>query len=312
LFEVVGFLHTPANTQESMTMRSVYGFTSSNFDSSKEDTTQKVANTIAPISACIYAKEHGISIPLITSNGEKKDFDCPFDDPTIFFNTEVPNPSPAFINPPPNDVCVTIQGTKLFYESKIAKFTETDVKRFELILRQDCYSFNCIQSILLANPEKKYSSLEELVQDTTLHETPYLILLLCRSGKGKIEFEPIIFTDVSLLHMVWKTNTGRSNRPKEGIKLINTALLEHKTTGKMTYKETKSTTVAHQRVSLNPFKALPSVASHPFSFPIKSTDIILKEVTPDWDLWHEVEKIRLKEEVDRLRALLALHGLSSE
>jgi hypothetical protein len=294
-------------------LKSLYGLNSKNCVA-KDDSSQKIANTLLPICACIYAKHKEIPILLFSSNGEKNNFNYPFDAPTPFFNTEVANLSPGFVNPPPNDVYVSYgDGKKEFYESKIAKFTETDAKRFELILRQDCYAFNCVQSILLNNPGKTFGNTEELIGTQGLQETPYLILLLCNSSEGRLAFEPIAFTDISLLHMIYKAETARS---KEAIKLINHSLNEYKTSGKITYKESKSSTVAHQKVSLFPFKALKNLSSHPFTFPIQSTDLILNQVRPDWNLWQEVEKARsvksLKEEVDRLRALLALHGLSSE
>ena len=66
----------------------------------------------------------------------------------------------------------------------------------------------------------------------------------------------------------------------------------------MTYKLNKTTTVAHQKVSLFPLRDINTLTTYKFEFRVKSTDLILKDVRSDTSLWQEIEKSSL---IDRIR-----------
>jgi hypothetical protein len=164
-------------------------------------------------------------------------------------------------------------------------------KKTELILRQDCYSFNLLQHLLLHNPGKRPSTLASLLADRTLQETPSLFLLLWQEN---VTFDCIVFTDRAVLQMI---AAAESARAKEAVALINASLHEFATKGTMTYKETKRHTVAHQKVSLFPLRDIAVLAAHPFPFSIKSSDLVFKPIRPDISLWQEIEKAHLKEQI---------------
>jgi hypothetical protein len=222
----------------------------------------------------------------------------------MLFDTEKPHCHTKFINPPPNDVCTTLNGTSNYYESKVVMFKGN---KTELILRQDCYAFNCIQHILLNNPSKTYTDTNDLLVDTTIIERPYLWMLIWKKLDGVIYFDCVVFTDVSILRMIKDADTPRA---KEALKLIDHSLADFASKGTMTYKENKTTTVAHQKVSLFPLRDINTLKSHTFEFRVKSPDIILKDVRSDTSLWQEIEKSRLictireqAEEICRLKTL---------
>lgn len=87
-------------------------------------------------------------------------------------------------------------------------------------------------------------------------------------------------------------------RAIEALKLTDISLSEFASKGVMTYKVNKSTTVAHQKVSLFPLRDIEALKVYKFAFRVKSTDIILKDVRSDTSLWHEIEKSRL---IDKIR-----------
>lgn len=212
--------------------------------------------------------------------------------PETKFDTEKAHSQHNFINPPPNDICATLSNSSNYYESKVVLYKE---KKTELILRQDCYAFNCIQSILINNPTKTYNDTNSLLSDMTIVERPYMWMLIWKKIDGIIYFDCVVFTDVSVIRMIKYADTPRA---REALKLTSASLSEFASKGLMTYKLNKSTTVPHQKVSLFPLRDIDALKVYKFEFHVKSTDIILKDVRSDTSLWQEIEKSRL---IDKIR-----------
>lgn len=309
---------TLSKSQASMPFLSLYGLTPDNC-CNKDDASEKVANALLPMSYSIYAEKHNIKIPLLGHHSSDTRClilkDC-FSGTSIRFDTELAYCIPSkFIHPPPNDIrvtrntCVAAGGVPYsenisWYESKVVLFKE---RKTELILRQDCYAFNCLQQIVTHNPNKKYQDVDALLNDTAIDETPYLFMLLWKKetdsmgqGTHQIRFDCIVFTDVMILRMIQDAKTARAS---QALLLINAMLKEYASKGTMTYKANKSGTVPHQKVSLFPLRDIPAFTHHRFAFPIQGTHLILKTVRPDTSLWQEVEKAHLVEEIQRLRQL---------
>ena len=133
-----------------------------------------------------------------------------------------------------------------------------------------------------------------------------------KTDLGIINFDCIVFTDISIIKMIRNAETSRS---KESVKLMNISLVQFSTHEKMTSKETKSHTVPHQKVSLFPLRDIPELKSYSFSFNVKSTNIILNDVRSDTNLWQEIEKSRLIERIkylerENIRITSLLNGVS--
>jgi hypothetical protein len=262
---------------------------------SKDQSSEKVANALLPIAYGLYSEDKKYPI-LLCNTLAVRNMKPRF--PTgIKFDTEKAQCHPKFIHPPPNDICATLTDTSDYYESKVVLYKE---KKTELILRQDCYAFNCIQTILIHNPTKTYKDIMSLLNDTAIVETPYLWMLLWKKIDGSIYFDCIVFTDVSIIRMIKDADTPRA---KEALKLIDNSLAEFSSKGVMTYKLNKTSTVAHQKVSLFPLRDIDTLKTYTFEFRVKSTDIILKDVRSDTSLWQEIEKSRLVDEIQRLKKL---------
>ena len=242
---------------------------------STTDCREKIINTLLPMSYGIYTK---CEIPLYKKSGTSQLSDCFGIDSQ--FETEKVHSCPQFINGPPSDVCVSRGEHKDYYESKVVIFKES---KTELILRQDCYGFNCIQNILLNNSQKSYNDITSLLSDDSITETPYLWMLMWNSETC---LDCVVFTDVSIMKMIYDAKTPRS---RKALEIINGALSEFSLKNTMTYKEAKNDTVAHQKVSLFPFRDRPYTPE----FRVKSTDVILEDVRPDINFWYEVRIKRL-------------------
>jgi hypothetical protein len=226
----------------------------------------------------------------------------------IKFDTEKVHHHIQFINPPPNDIRATLPNGSVYYECKVVLYKK---KKTELVLRQDCYAFNCIQNVLINNPTKTYQDTNGLLGDMTIVERPYMWMLIWEKTDSVIYFDCMVFTDVSVIRMIKDSDTPRA---KEALKLIDASLSEFASNGSMTYKLKKSTTVAHQKVSLFPFRDLAISKVHEFNFRVKSTDLILKDVRSDSNLWQVVDKIRLMDKIrlqdNEIRRLKKLCGES--
>jgi hypothetical protein len=173
--------------------------------------------------------------------------------PETKFDTEKAHGHPNFINPPPNDICATFSNSSNYYESKVVLYKE---KKTELILRQDCYAFNCVQSILINNPTKTYNDTNSLLNDMTIVERSYMWMLIWKKTDGIIYFDCVVFTDVSVIRMIKDADTPRA---REALKLIDASLSEFASKKTMTYKLNKSTTIAHQKVSLFPLRDIDGI-----------------------------------------------------
>ena len=280
-------------TLNGMGSSTLYGFTDANC-CAKDKSSEKVANALLPISYCMLAESRKLPLLLCKANGTPL---IPFSESfhgTTWIDTEKACSHMNFVHPPPNDVCMTRDGTCSYYESKAVTYKGKE--KTELILRQDCYSFNVLQHILMQNPGKRYDDVTALLADTTLVEHPYMLMLMWRS-EGIVSMDLVAFTDVAVLRMIVSAETERSSA---SIALINRALKEYATTGTMTYKETKKSTVPHQKVSLFPLRNVQELRSREFTFPVRSTEIVLGDVRPDISLWQEIAKSRLIEENQRL------------
>lgn len=267
----------------------LYGLTTTNC-CSKDQSSEKVANALLPIAYGIYSENNGYHIPVC--NNIVVDSIEPCFPPETKFDTEKAHSHPNFINPPPNDICTTLSKSSNYYESKVVMYKE---KKTELILRQDCYAFNCIQNILINNPTKTYNDTNSLLSDMTIVERPYMWMLIWKKTDDIIYFDCVVFTDVSVIRMIKDADTPRA---REALKLTDASLSDFALKGVMTYKLNKSTTVAHQKVSLFPLRDIDALKVYKFEFRVKSTDIILKEVRSDTSLWQEIEKSRL---IDKIR-----------
>jgi len=279
---------------EEMSDTSLYGLDTSNC-CSKKQSSEKVANALLPMSYGIYLADNNYLIPMC-NNIVVSSMETRFHT-GIKFHTEKANCHPKFINPPPNDICATLNDISDYYECKVVLYKET---KTELILRQDCYAFNCIQNILINNPTKTYKDTSSLLNDKTIVEHPYMWMLMWKNIDAIIYLDCVVFTDVSVIRMIKDANTPRA---KEGLKLIDNSLAEFSSKGLMTYKLKKSNTVAHQKVSLFPLRDINTLKAYNFEFRVKSTDLILKDVRSDTNLWQEIEKSRLIDEIQRLKKL---------
>jgi hypothetical protein len=219
-------------------------------------------------------------------------------DPNVFFFVDAKDDDDDneqdFINSPPNDLCVRseVHG-KEYFEAKLMLYKG---KSTQVILRQDCFGFNCIQNIFRNNPHlltptssaqaPAPASLEELLalslpdQTEPLKESPYLVMLLWTKDEstGDILFDHLIVSDVYLLQAIQnvanmdpanasskknkqptKESIEHTTRAKEAVKLIQNVLKQLSATGKVAYKPCKGSTVPHQKASLFPFRDWPEL-----------------------------------------------------
>jgi hypothetical protein len=274
----------------------LYGLSAANC-CKKDQRSEKVSNALLPISYGIYCEVNKVAVLLCNRKLEVDTFETCFDGSK--FETEKACVHPKFRHAPPNDICITRDDISKYNESKVVMYKES---KTELILRQDCFAFNCLQSIFLNNPSKIYKDTVDLLEDTTIVETPYLWMLLWKKTEEGIAFDCIVFTDISVIRMIKDANTERT---KEALKLIDRSLSQYESTGIMSYKEEKTSTVAHQKVSLFPLRDITPLSDHTFAFGVKSTDIVLQDVRTDTSLWQEIEKNRLRDTMNQMSAEIA-------
>jgi len=270
----------------------LYGFTTQNC-CAKDQRSQKISNSLLPISVGLYLNANNYNIPLCYSDFKLSTLDRCFHENSIF-DTEKPHIDPNFVNPPPNDVYVKSGDSFTFYESKVVMFKGNGT---ELILRQDCFSFNCLQHIIMNNSSKKYKDTDSLLSDELIIETPYLWFLLWENRNDQILFDCIVFTDVSVIRMI---KNAKTERAKEALKLIDRSLSDYESKGIMTYKENKKSTVAHQKVSLFPLRDIESLKNYQFNFNVKAIDTVIGEVQSDKNIWQDIEKNRLNDQIRNL------------
>ena len=251
---------------------------------------EKTANTLLPLS---YICKTDSNCTLLSRAGISKYSFPNLSNATI--ETEKPWKHDKYLNLPPNDIAVHSSSETIFFEAKIVLYKGT---KTELILRQDCYSCNCIVSVVHHNPELACESLQELLSDTATVETPYLLVFLWNDISMKCDL--LVVTDVALLQMI---QDSKSARCTEAIKLIDKTVLTYKETGKVIYRQKKSDVVPHRKVSLFPFREEP-LKSFSLSFIIDIHDLVQGDISPDTSLWNKIVVCKLQQKILELEKKL--------
>lgn len=270
---------------------SLYGLNAENC-CKKKHTSEKVVNSLLPVSYLLFAKHHNIRISML--NRKLNIITAPDDMITtdMYISTEQSWQQPNFIHAPPHDICLKSDICNTYHESKVVLFKEHNT---ELILRQDCFAFNLLQ-VLLNNNSKQFLHVIDILDATDIQESPYIFLLLWKKRDSKILFDCLIITDVAILRMIHDAGTERS---KQALILIDKALADYHRSGQMTYKTSKKSTVPHQKVSLFPFRKIVTLRET-LTFEVESTSLILQEIIPDTSLWQLVEKSRMSIALDKV------------
>ena len=267
--------------------------------SDKDQTRQKTANVLLPLSYVLYANDNKIDIPYVTTRGIGVVCDEDLVDITHYDTEQSISDTKTFVNAPPNDVMVSRERISLAVDENVTmsiytqnRFLEVKVvlykgKDTELIIRQDFYALNLLASILKNNPNFKIEDLSE----SSLIETPFMLVLMWK--EDDIRLDMVCFSDVALLKRI---HMGKTSRCKEGMKLIVEKLTEYNTFGKITYKKEKSSVVAHRKISLFPFRGVDKITTE-HTFKVKSTDLVLQPVNTEKNLWAGIEIERLKAKI---------------
>jgi len=266
--------------------------------SDKDQTRQKTANVLLPLSYVLYANDNKIDIPYVTTRGIGVVCDRDLVDFTHYDTEQSISDTKTFVNAPPNDILVSRDRISLvvdedemvtmstytqgnFLEVKVVLYKGKDT---EIIIRQDFYALNLLASILKNNPNFKIEDLSE----SPLIETPFMLVLMWK--EEDIRLDMVCFSDVALLKRIYM---GKTSRCKEGMKLVSKNLTEYNTSGKITYKSEKSSVVAHLKISLFPFRGTDKIETE-HMFRVKSTDLVLQPVNIEKNLWVGIEIERLK------------------
>ena len=266
--------------------------------SDKDQTRQKTANVLLPLSYVLYANDNKIDIPYVTTRGIGVVCDRDLVDFTHYDTEQSISDTKTFVNAPPNDILVSRDRISLvvdedemvtmstytqgnFLEVKVVLYKGRDT---EIIIRQDFYALNLLASILKNNPNFKIEDLSE----SPLIETPFMLVLMWK--EEDIRLDMVCFSDVALLKRIYM---GKTSRCKEGMKLVSKNLTEYNTSGKITYKSEKSSVVAHLKISLFPFRGTDKIETE-HMFRVKSTDLVLQPVNIEKNLWVGIELERLK------------------
>jgi hypothetical protein len=268
--------------------------------SDKDQTRQKTANVLLPLSYVLYANDNKIDIPYVTTQGIGVLRDGDLVDFTHYDTEQSISDTQTFVNAPPNDIMVyrerisltvdedenvtmSTYTQKKFVEVKVVLYKGKDT---EIIIRQDFYALNLLASILKNNPNFKIEDLSE----SSLIETPFMLVLMWK--EEDIHLDMVCFSDVALLKRI---HMGKTSRCKEGMKLVSKNLTEYNTSGKITYKCEKSSVVAHLKISFFPFRGVDKITSE-HTFKVKSMDLVLQPVNTEKNLWVGIEIERLKGE----------------
>lgn len=198
-----------------------------------------------------------------------------------------------FVNFPSVDVQVPTgeEGKVLPLESKTCVFDKGD---FEIVLRQDYYAANLIRQILNNNAT---------VEGAT-HQEASLVCLLWKEGPGVVSFDLVVFTDLAVMHMI---QTSPSERAVAARELIEKALLQLKSDGRIVYKPQKKNTVPHQKLSFHPmcnYKCIKTAVR--LTFDVTEEDLDIGHVKNDRNLWHIMELNRLKRRIEELESELQI------
>lgn len=277
----------------------MYGLSGKISLSDKDQTRQKTANVLLPLSYVLYANDNKIDIPYVTTRGIGVLHDEDLTNFTYYDTEKTISNTETFVNAPPNDVMVSRERISLAVDENVTmsiytqnRFLEVKVvlykgKDTELIIRQDFYALNLLASILKNNPNFKIEDLSE----SSLIETPFMLVLMWK--EEDIRLDMVCFSDVALLKRI---HMGKTSRCKEGMKLIVEKITEYNTLGKITYKKEKSSVVAHRKISLFPFRGADKIETEHI-FRVKSTDLVLQPVNTEKNLWAGIEIERLKDKI---------------
>jgi len=268
-----------------------YGLSNKISLSKKDQTKQKTANVLLPLSYILYANDNEIDVPYVTTQGVGVLRDDDLTKFTFYDTEKSTSDTETFVNAPPNDIMVSRERINLtanedesvsFSVCKIDKFVEVKVvyykgEKTEIIIRQDFYALNLLSSILKNNPKFKIEDLS----GSSLVETPIMLVLMWNDDT---HLDMVCFSDVAMLKRI---HMGDTSRCEEGMKLVIDNLTEYNTSGKITYKKEKSSVVAHRKISLFPFRGSDKIAIQ-HKFKIKSTDLVLQPVKTEKNLWVEI------------------------
>ena len=276
-----------------------YGLSGKTSLSHKDQTRQKTANVLLPLSYILYANDNKIDIPYVTTRGIGVVCDEDLVDFTHYDTEQCISDTKTFINAPPNDIMVSRKRISLnvnedenvtmstYTQNKFleVKVVYSQGEKTEIIIRQDFYALNLLASILKNNPNFK---IEDLLE-TSLIETPFMLVLMWNNDT---RLDMICFSDVALLKRVYM---GKTKRCEEGMKLVIKNLTEYNISGKITYKSEKSSVVAHRKISLFPFRGTDKIETE-HMFKVKSGDLVLQPVNTEKNLWVgiEIERLKLK------------------
>ena len=275
----------------------MYGLSDKISLSNKDETTQKTANVLLPLSYILYANDNEIDVPYVTTQGISVVRDEDLTEFTYYDTEKSTSDTETFINAPPNDIMVSRERINLTANEdggvslsvhKRDRFMEVKVvyyqgEKTEIIIRQDFYALNLLASILNNNPGFKIEDLSE----SSLVETPFMLVLMWNDDT---HLDMVCFSDVALLKLI---HMGKTKRCEEGMKLIVDKMTEYNTSGKITYKSDKSGVVAHRKISLFPFRGVNKIATE-HTFKVKSTDLVLQPVKTEKNLWVGIEMMRLR------------------
>jgi hypothetical protein len=271
-------------------------------DSGESFSNENRLKTVLPISATKFALSNGYEIPYIEYNQETNNYTIEKITDKKFLEgkliTEYTLIDDKFKNFPPHDILIGESD----YESKLCVFPCHNGKKiFEMIIRQNNLAC-CIQNIVRSNPEIKHIS-------DDFKQQPYVLVTLYNN----IGVKPIILSNKSLIHMCLNLSSkSKSKRADIVCENINSMLEEYSKTNKITYKDKKSDTIPHQKVTLYPTDHISSLKETIKDIPIiKYNDIINGPVCKARNICDFInESIYIKKineqklEVKRLRELL--------
>jgi hypothetical protein len=160
----------------------MYGLSDKISLSNKDETTQKTANVLLPLSYILYANDNEIDVPYVTTQGISVLRDEDLTEFTYYDTEKSTSDTETFINAPPNDIMVSRERINLAANEdggvslsvyKRDRFMEVKVvyyqgEKTEIIIRQDFYALNLLASILNNNSGFKIEDLSE----SSLVETP--------------------------------------------------------------------------------------------------------------------------------------------
>lgn len=204
--------------------------------------------SLIPLAGIRYNLDRSISVPYITIS-EQKEF-VTTDTlsleqlATLFYSdtlveTEKNDENETFKHFPPSDLYLH----PYHFECKTCIFPCHNKKQlFELIIRQNNVAC-CLRNVIQNNP-----TVQNLLEDD-LVQNPYMLISLY-DEKGLKTF---ILSDMALIGMIYKHSiTNKSNRSKVVWDAIMDMMKSYQTSGAITYKETKHSTVPHQKLTLYP------------------------------------------------------------